>query len=71
MRKNILIIAFLFFGTTTLLVANEKAYDSSGLLDMYYKKGLEAGAKSGYEKGYEDGLELAKKMLIKRQKNEK
>lgn len=38
---------------------------------MYYKKGLEAGAKSGYEKAYEDGLELAKKMLIKRQKNEK
>lgn len=63
MRKNILISAFLFFGTTTLLVANEKAYDSSGLLDMYYKKGLEAGAKSGYEKGYEDGLELAKKRL--------
>lgn len=59
--KRILFLSFCFFLIN--LNANEKSFDASGLLDMYYKKGLEQGAKDGYQKGYEDALELAKKRL--------
>ncbi len=63
MRKNILFGLLFSIVFATISFSNDKAYDSSGMLDMYYKKGLESGAKNGYDKGYKDGIELAKKRL--------
>ena len=62
MKKTLLVLISTFLLSTTSY-SNDKSFDASGMLDMYYKKGLEAGAKSGYEKGYKDALELAKKRL--------
>lgn len=63
MKKTILFGFLILIGFVTNSFSDDKAYDASGMLDMYYKKGLEVGAKNGYEKGYKDGLELAKKRL--------
>jgi len=62
MKKTFLALLITFFFSTNSF-SEEKSYDASGMLDMYYKKGLEAGAKSGYKKGFTDGLELAKKRV--------
>lgn len=58
--KKILLLSML---GTTLMFAEEKSYDATGMLDLYYKKGLKAGAEEGYQKGFQQGLELAKKRI--------
>ncbi|KAB7891292.1 hypothetical protein [Poseidonibacter ostreae] len=60
--KRIIFLSSLI-GATTFLLASEKSFDASGMLDLYYKKGLKAGASEGYQRGFEQGLELAKKRI--------